>query len=103
MSKYVYIIEPTDKSWLSTKSVEDDYKLSENETFVKPADGLNTPIVFDGTNWNGAAKPEVKQLTGVGMTAEKKMLMAQATQISEMQKMIMAQASAIAAKQKGDA
>ena len=62
MSKYVYIIEPTDKTWLTTKSVEDDYKLSENETFVEPADGLNTPIIFDGTNWNGAAEPEIELL-----------------------------------------
>ena len=62
MSKYVYIIEPTDKSWLTTKSVEDDYKLSENETFVEPADGLNTPILFNGTSWEGAKNPEIELL-----------------------------------------
>lgn len=62
MSKYVYIIEPTDKSWLTTKSVEDDYKLSENETFVEPADGLNTPILFNGASWEGAKNPEIELL-----------------------------------------
>lgn len=85
MSKYVYIIEPTDKSWLTTKSVENDYQLSENETFVEPADGLNTPIIFDGTNWNGAAEPEVKQFTGVGVTAEKQMINALGLQVASLQ------------------
>lgn len=61
MSKKVYAWD--DKSVLSTiKTVEDNYKLQENETFTKPEEGLYEPIKHTGDypsdKWVGAPKED---------------------------------------------
>lgn len=33
--------------WLNSRTVDDDYQLQANETWIKPADGLYEPLKFD--------------------------------------------------------
>lgn len=42
----------------SIKEVPDDYSLGDNETFVRPDDGLYTPIKWTGAKWVGTPKEE---------------------------------------------
>jgi len=57
--KYVYDDE---KYLVSSSQVVDDYMLLDNETFIAPNQGLNTPILFNGTSWEGAKNPEIELL-----------------------------------------
>ena len=36
--------------------------LLDNETFIAPNQGLNTPILFNGASWEGANNPEIELL-----------------------------------------
>lgn len=43
---------------INTVIVDDDYKLANNETDIKPADGLYEPLMFDGATWTGVTREE---------------------------------------------
>ena len=43
---------------INTVTVDDDYKLANNETDIKPIDGLYEPLIFNGATWTGATREE---------------------------------------------
>lgn len=55
MTKAVYMYDENNQ-FISTKLVEDDYKISSNETFITIPDGQYQPSKFTGTEWVGTDK-----------------------------------------------
>lgn len=52
MAKAIYTFDASN-TFTGSKLVDDSYKLQSGETEVKPADGLYTPITWNGTTWVG--------------------------------------------------
>lgn len=82
------------------KMVEDDYQLGQNETFVKPQDGLYEPISWTGTDWIGTPKEvweanqpkvEVKPTVQQQLNANVSLQLAQLAQAQKQQEKINAQ------------
>lgn len=55
MTKAVYMYDDNNQ-FTNTKLVEDDYKISDNETFIAVPDGQYQPSKFTGTKWVGNDK-----------------------------------------------
>ena len=52
MTKAVYMYDDNNQ-FTNTKLVEDDYQISDNETFIAVPDGQYQPSKFTGTKWVG--------------------------------------------------
>lgn len=89
-----------DKHFNGIQMVADDYQLADNETFVKPQDGLYEPISWTGTDWVGTPKEvwesnqpkvEVKPTAQQQLNANVSLQLAQLAQAQKQQEKINAQ------------
>lgn len=78
------------------------YELADNETFVKPEDGLYDPT-WNGSSWVGITKEEYYKkhpVAPVKPSQSQKILMTQQEDIAQLQKTVMAQQSSAVQMQK---
>lgn len=84
--KLIYIFDE-EKVFRGSKSVDDDYVLSSNETAVAPSDGLQPPYSWNGIKWTGT-------VTAPQLTSDQQ-------QIAILQQILMAQAADVAKLKQG--
>lgn len=54
--KVIYFFDATTKQFDHSELVDSSVTIPENATDIRPADGLYTPLTFNGTEWTGSTR-----------------------------------------------